>query len=150
MGAWQASKADLAASPHRRARFKRWEPTYIVNTNLTYPFSPPAAKKSNGNKFYKILCKITNCVGILHYNRSIIINRWVFPFDNSDPGGPMTAKSTPLWGVGRPIPLPWASLTPLTDFPDEARKILHEIHHDFPQVCSELAHHARTQTDVVS
>ena len=38
----------------------------------------------------------------------------------------------------------------VTDFPDEARKILHEIHHDFPQVCSELAHHTRTQTDVVS
>jgi two-component system sensor histidine kinase RpfC len=38
----------------------------------------------------------------------------------------------------------------VTDFPDEARKILHEIHHDFPQVCSELAHHTRMQTDVVS
>jgi two-component system sensor histidine kinase RpfC len=38
----------------------------------------------------------------------------------------------------------------VTDFPDEARKILHAIHHDFPQVCSELAHHTRMQTDVVS
>ncbi len=37
----------------------------------------------------------------------------------------------------------------VTDFPDEARKILHQIHHDFPQVCSELARHARTQADVV-
>jgi len=38
----------------------------------------------------------------------------------------------------------------VTDFPDEARKILHEIHHDFPQVCSELAHHTRMQAEVVS
>lgn len=38
----------------------------------------------------------------------------------------------------------------VTDFPEEARKILHDIHHDFPQVCSELAHHTRVQTEVVS
>lgn len=38
----------------------------------------------------------------------------------------------------------------VTDFPDEARKILHEIQHDFPQVCSELAHHTRMQTEVAS
>ena len=38
----------------------------------------------------------------------------------------------------------------ITDFPDEAEKILHEMHNDFPQVCSELAHHTRMQSDVVS
>ena len=38
----------------------------------------------------------------------------------------------------------------VTDFPDEARRILREIQQDFPLVCSELAHHTRLQTDVVS
>ncbi len=38
----------------------------------------------------------------------------------------------------------------VTDFPDEARKILRQIYHNFPQVCSELTRHARMQTDVVS